>query len=418
VNLFGGRRRGSATATAGAAESRSLVGPELGLSDPALAAYMGIGGLNDAGVSVTETTALGSAAAYRSVRLIADTVAAMPMKSYRDDTDGRRESVKSIFDNPGGSLLTPYAWKQLVVTYMALHGAAPLLHIYNQAGGLDSFLPIHPSAVEVEYDQAAYGRRFKVTVGGRTSVYTESELTYVMAFSRDGIVGASPISLCRHAIGTGLAGDKAAARMFSSGMLIGGLVTPAEEIDPDQALEAMTDLKARISGVRNAGDLVMVNAALKVQAWTMSSEDAQFLETRQYGVEEIARIWGVPKELLSASGATSWGSGIQELVRGFARFTLPAYTTPLEEALSRLLSRRSAPGTLVEFEYAGLLKGTPADEIDLLIKQVDAGLLTVDEARAIRNMPPLPKKPAAPSADDSPGPPSEGDTDPSEEDTE
>jgi HK97 family phage portal protein len=384
---WGKRRQVSATATA-AVETRSFVGPELGLSDPALADYLGIGGLNDAGVPVTETSSLGSPAAYRSVRLIADTVAAMPMKSYRD-ADGRRETVASIFDNPGGALLTPYAWKQLVVTYMALHGAAPLLHVYNAAGALDSFLPIHPSEVTVEQVRGVHGRRFKIPAL-RAEPYTEAELTYVMAFSRDGISGASPISLCRHAIGTALAGDQAAARMFSSGMLIGGLVTPAEDMDPTQATEAITDLKARTSGVRNAGDIVMVNANLKVQPWTMTAEDAQFLESRQYGVEEIARIWGVPKELLSASGATSWGSGIQELVRGFARFTLPAYTTPLEEALSRVLARRSAPGTLVEFEYAGLLRGSPADEIDLLIKQVDAGLLTPDEARAIRNLPPIP----------------------------
>lgn len=380
------RRRAEAAVPA-PAETRSHTGPSFSLGDPALMDYLGLAGRNDAGVPVTESSSLGSAAAYRSVRLLADTVAAMSLKSYDDSEDGTRERVPSIFDNPGGHFLSPYAWKQLVVAYMALHGATPLLHMRNGGGGLEWLLPLHPSMVTVEFDPTTSRRLFIVEGAPRT--YTEADLTYVMAFSRDGIRGASPISLCRNAIGTGLAGDQAAARMFSSGMLIGGLVTPGDDVDPDQAAEALAGLKARTTGVRNAGDLALVNVALKIQPWTMTSEDAQFIETRQYGVEEIARIWGVPKELLSASGATSWGSGIQELVRGFARFTLPAYTTPIEEALSRLASIYATPA-IVEFEYAGLLKGTPAEEIDLLIKQVGAGLLTTDEARAIRNLPPLP----------------------------
>lgn len=364
--------------------TRSVVGPSYSIGDPALADFLGMGGSNDAGVSVTESSSLGVTAVYRSVRLIADTVAAMPMKSYRNVGDSR-ERVASIFDNPGGALLTPYAWKQLVATYMGLHGAAPLLHIYNGAGALDSLFPLHPSMVTVEYDQATHSRVFKVSVDGGVRVYTEADLTYVMAFSLDGIKGASPISLCRNAIGTTLAGDKAAARMFSSGLLLGGIVTPKEDLDEDQAEAILSGLKAKVSGVRNAGDIAIVNAALEFSPWTMNAEDAQFLQTRQYGVEEVARIFGVPKELLSASGATSWGSGIQELVRGFARFTLPGYTTPMEEAFSRLLSNPR----FVEFEYAGLLKGTPQDEINLLLAQTAGGLLTIDEARAIMNLPPL-----------------------------
>lgn len=379
--------------------TRSAVGPSYSIGDPALADFLGLGGSNDAGVSVTESSSLGVTAVYRSVRLIADTVAALPMKSYRNVDLDRRERVASIFDNPGGALLTPYAWKQLVVTYIGLHGAAPLLHIYNGAGALDSLFPLHPSMVTVEYDQATHSRLFKVRSDGGTQVYTEADLTYVMGFSLDGIRGASPISLCRNAIGTALAGDKAAARMFSSGLLLGGIVTPKEDLDEDQAEAILSGLKAKVSGVRNAGDIAIVNASLEFSPWTMNAEDAQFLESRQYGVEEVARIFGVPKELLSASGATSWGSGIQELVRGFARFTLPGYTTPMEEAFSRLLSNPR----FVEFEYAGLLKGTPQEEINLLLAQVAGNLITVDEARAIMNLPPL-ETPQPTPAEETPSP--------------
>lgn len=364
---------------------RSYVGPTYTLRDPALAEFLGLGGSSDAGVQVNETSALGVTAFYRGVRLIADTIGTLPLKTYRD-AGGVRSSVASFLDNPGGDFVTPYTWKQTVAAHLAVHGAAPLLHVYNQAGALAALVPLHPTLVGVEWDKDRQQRKFTVTVDGESRIYYPEDLTYVIAFTLDGVRGVSPITLERHALGTAIAGDKTAARMLANGMLIGGLVTPKEDMTEQQARDAMTGLKAKMTGTQNAGDLVMINAALQVQPWTMTAEDGQFLQSRQYQVEESARILGVPKELLSASGATSWGSGIQELVRGFSRFTLPAYTTPIEEALSRLL----ANPRFVEFEMAGLLQGTPADEIDLLIRQVQAGLLTADEARAIRNLPPLP----------------------------
>jgi HK97 family phage portal protein len=364
---------------------RSAPGPTVSIGDPALADFLGIGGANDSGENVNESTALGVTAFYRGVRLIADTIAALPLKTYRDTGDSNRENVGSFLDRPGGSFMTPYTWKQTVVAYGAMYGAAPLLHVYNDAGALDWLLPLHPSTVSVEWDEDAGERRFAVTVERERRVFTPADLTYVIFFTRDGIRGCGPLELHRNVLGSAIAGDKAAARMFANGLLLGGLVTPKEGLSDRQAVQALTGLKAKMTGTRNAGDLVMINAALDVQPWTMNAEDAQFLESRQYGVEEVARILGVPKELLSAAGATSWGSGIQELVRGFSRFTLPAYTTPLEESLSPLL----ANPRFCEFEYAGLMQGTPSQEIDLLIREVQNGILTVNEARAIRNLPPL-----------------------------
>lgn len=363
------------------------------MRDPALAEFLGLNGTSEAGVAVTESAALGVTAVYRSVRLIADTVASLPLKTYRDQ-GGVRQSVPSLLDNPGGEFMTPYTWKQTVCAYGALHGAAPLLHAYNEAGALAALIPLHPSLVAVDWDKDRQSRKFTVTIDGRQEVYWPEDLTYVIFFTLDGVRGESPIRVARNPIGTAIAGDKAAARMFMNGMLIGGLVTPSEDLTDDQALDALTGLKAKMTGTHTAGDLVMINAALKVQPWTMTAEDAQFLESRQYQVEEIARIFGVPKELLSAAGATSWGSGIQELVRGFGRFTLPAYTTPIEESLSRLLSNPR----FCEFEMAGLLQGTPAEEIELLIRQKEAGILTAAEVREIRNLPPLPgdEAPAVP----------------------
>lgn len=378
-------------------EERSYDGPSYNLGDPALAEYLGLAGRNDAGVSVNESSALGFTAVWRAVSIVSGTIAGLPLKTYRRDDQGNRVQVPSVFDNPGGRFFTPFEFKELVLVHLLLHGNAYLLHVYTEAGTLDSFFPLHPSMVSVRYVKDA-GFLYDVTADGTSKTYTADDLTHIRGMSTEGLKGLSPIAVARNAIGTGIAGDKAAARMFSSGMLIGGLVTPDESLTEEQATEAITGLKSKLTGTANAGDLVLINASLKVQPWTMTAEDGQFIQTRVHQIEEIARIFGVPPHLLGQTEKqTSWGTGVQEQNRGLARYTLAPWTSRIEERFSQLL----AQPRFVEFDYSGLLQAAPEIEIPLLIQQVQAGLLTIDEARKIRNLPPIetPSSPEQPPAE-------------------
>lgn len=358
-------------------------GPVLPVGDPALAGYLGFGGWNDSGEPVSECSSLSVTAVYRAVSIIASTVAGLPLKSYRDTDRGRIE-VSSVWDDPGAGMLTKYEFIHLCMVHMCLHGNAFLLHVYNGAGQLAGFFPIHPNLVHVKLVEGA--RIFCAQVPGVGPVeYTEDDMTQVMLFSTDGLTGESPISLARNAIGTTIAADRAAARMFKSGFMLGGVVTSDETLDEDDALAVMSGLKAKMSGANNAGDWAFVNASLKLNPWSMTAENAQFIESRTHQVTEIARMWGIPKVLLAEDGASTWGSGIAELDRGMAKYTLRAYTTPFEQRAT-VLTRGTS---FVEFDFAGLLQGTPAEEIELLARQIELGLLTLDEARAIRNLPPL-----------------------------
>jgi HK97 family phage portal protein len=358
------------------------------IQDPALAEYLNSGGWNDSGETVTERSALAFTAFWRGVQIIAGTIAGLPLKTYSDG-GGERTEVASIFDDPCPAYFTRFEWVQFVMVHLCVHGNAYLLHQYNEAGALASLFPLHPSMVHVK-NEPGVGRVFTVNIPGedwgQNLELTEDDITQVMGMSLDGLTGLSPISICRNSLGAGLAADKAAARMFSSGLMIGGLVTSDENLEEDDARAVVAGLKSKMGGVNNAGDLAFVNASLKISPWSMTSEDAQFLESRVHQVEEVARILGIPPHLLGQTEKqTSWGTGVAEQNRGLARYTLRNYTTPFEQRCSKLLSNPR----FVEFEYAGLLQAAPEVEIPLLIAQVQAGLLTMDEARAIRNLPPL-----------------------------
>jgi HK97 family phage portal protein len=367
-------------------------GPQMSIQNPSGWLSMQATG---AGVPVTELSALGSTAFYRGVSVIASTIATLPLKSYRTANDGARDQVPSVFDNPGAQFFTPFEWVELVMVHLVIHGNAYLLHLYSPSGTLVGFFPLHPLLVQPEWvcdkDGKIVGKRFKTNVGGQDTYHDETQMTQIMGLGCDGLRGLSVITVARDAIGTGLAGDKAAARMFASGMLVGGLVTTDDEsLTKEDGQALIADLKARLTGSNNAGDIALVNASLKFSPWTMSAEDAQFLESRQYQVEEISRLLGVPKVLLAEDGASSWGTGIGQLLSYMQKTTLVPWTERFQQRLSRLLA---APRH-VEFDYAGLLRGTPMEQTQLLAAQLDAGIIDVEEARASLNLPPKTPAPA------------------------
>jgi HK97 family phage portal protein len=365
------------------------------IGDPALAEYLGLSGVSLAGVSVTEQSALGLTAVYRAVALISGTIGGLPLKSYRTTADGIRERVATFLDNPGGpDGPTAYEWVELVLVHLLLHGNAYLRHLYNGGGAVIGLQILHPSAVTIRRVDAPWRVEYDILLSdGTKETLSSLDLTHIPALGTDGVKGIAPITACRQAIGTGLAGDQAAARMFGSSLLLGGIVSVAG-ITKEQAEEVKAGLQAKLTGVHHAGDIAVVNKDLTFSPWSMSPEDAQFIETRIHQVEEVARIFGVPPHLLGQTEKqTSWGTGVSEQNRGLARYTLAPWTTRIEQRLSRLLTRP----TTCEFDYAGLLQPAPDEEIRLLLEEVKGGLLTVDEARRIRNLPPLPAAAPAPA---------------------
>lgn len=369
----------------------------ISISDPRLAEYFNYGPPNMSGVSVNEGSALGITAVWRAVSLISATIAQLPMRTIRDTGDGQRQRVSSFLDNPGGPYgPTPFEWKETVLWHLLLHGNAFLAHVYGGAGQLMALAPFHPLAVTVrtphpdDKEQPVGGKWFDAHLDdGTFRTYDALTMTQIMGPSLDGIRGLSVISYHRNTLGTAIAGDRAAAKMFSAGLTVAGLVTPDED-DPDweDAESIRTEINGAMTGNANAGEIAVINKRLKFQQMTMSAEDAQFIESRQFSIEEVARIFGVPPfELMQTEKQTSWGTGIESQQRGLGRTVLSPWATRMEQRLSRLL----ANPRFVEFDFAGLERPDPKTEIELLMLQTGGKpILTVNEARAIRNLPPVP----------------------------
>lgn len=367
----------------------------LSISDPG--AYELLTGFSPLGVpSVSEDTALTLSAVFRAVSLVAGALGSLPLRTLEQTPDGTSVRSASVLDNPGLGIWTPFEWKELVGVYLLLHGGCPLHKIRGGGGQIIGYRPLHPRTVHVE--EAADrpgGRKFTVQLAdGTRKVMYGDEITYIPGLSLDGITGVSVITAARLGMGTAMAGDKAAHRSFVNGAMVAGMVTPDDDsvMELDDARAVKDVINRKVLGPENAGDIPVINRKLKFTQWTLSAADAQFLESRTFSIDEIGRWFGIPPHLLGLTEkSTSWGTGIAEQNRGLARYTLTTWTSRIEQRLTADIPA----GKTAEFDYSAFVAPSPEDEIGLLIDQVNAGLLTLNEARRIRNMPPLPPETGA-----------------------
>jgi HK97 family phage portal protein len=396
----------------------------ISIADPTLAALFTPGGVVDlAGVTVGETSALGLSAMFRALSLISGTLAGLPLDSWRDKGEGKKEKVASVFDDPDGpDGQTKFEWVETAFLHQLLHGRCGALKVRTEAGALVGLPLVHPLSFRVEQPSLeehrnpeklpAGGVWFVVTLDDTSQVKLDAgDFWYAPAASLGGQIGAGLLTYARASLSTSIAADRAAAKVFSSGALISGLATPADEgLDiSDDIPKIRAELDRNVLGYENAGTIALVNRRLQFTPWTMTAQQAQFLESRQFQVEETARWTGVPPHLLMQTDKqTSWGTGVDEQNRGLSRYVLGHWAQRFEQRASRLLARPR----WCSFDFAGLERPNHAVEVDIDLKQVAGGVMTEDEYRAKRGWDPLPKPDPKPAPVPGGTPDGEDDDDP------
>lgn len=361
---------------------------------------------------VTEKNAMGLSAFYRAVTLISGQLAMLPLESFTTGPAGDApKRVASIFDNPDTDEgQTPFEWKETLFLHLLLHGRTGAVKVRTQAGGLARLALVHPLTFTVRAPSPKDYRDSRLPAGGlwfdvrladgTTKRLDGNDFWYLPGASLDGVETQGLIRTAQQSMGTTRAADRAAYKMFTKGALISGLAVPADEEDITADVpEIRKELDRATGGAENAGGIAIVNRRLNLLPWTMTASDAQFLQSRQFQIEEIARWTGVPPHLLmQTEKQTSWGTGVEEQNRAMGRTVLGPWATRFEERASRLLARPRS----VRFDFTRLERPSPDREIELDLQQVGAGVMTVDEYRAKRGWPALPAQGPAPdpAADD------------------
>lgn len=357
------------------------------IGDPAFAAWF-LGA--SSGEAVTPTSILALSAVQRAVQVIAGPIAGLPLRTYERHGD-ERERIESVFDDPypGADGMTGFEWVETVVLHELLYRDAFLWHEDVDRGGyVSAFRPLLPSTIE-KVERVAGRKRFTYHEDGEERVVGTDLITHIPGPSLDGLRGHPMILAARAMFSGALSGDKAAQNVLNRGIRIAGIMTPEdseEDLSLDDAKVILEDIRQSAAGPEHAGDISVINRRLKLTPWpSQSNAEAQWHETRREVLGDVGRIFGVPPHLLNdTEKQTSWGTGVAEQTLNFARFTLMGWTSRIEQRLTQKLPR----GQFVEFDYKGLLQGTPLEEIGILLDQINAGLIDIDEARRVLNLPP------------------------------
>lgn len=251
-------------------------------------------------------------------------------------------------------------------------------------------LPIPSDAVTCERNND-WSLKYTVDFGTGQGLQAvpESNMLHVRFRSLDGYRGISPIAYAREAIGLALATEKHGARLFRNGARPGGVLEHPAKMSPEAAARFKEQWQAAFSG-ENAHKTALLEEGMKFNALSMTSEDAQYLETRKFQTADIARIFRVPLHMIQETEkSTSWGSGIEQMTIGFTRFTLLPWLVRWEQAISRCMIGRDERDTVTpRHSVEGMERGDFKSRFAGYQIAIASGILSPNEVRALENMNP------------------------------
>ena len=325
-------------------------------------------GRSAAGQAVNERSAMQMSAVYACVRILAESIASLPLHFYRyNDAGGKEKAVNHplywlLHDEPNPEM-SSFSFRETLMTHLLLWGNAYAQIIRNGRGEVIALYPLMPDRMTVDRD--ARGRIYYEytrsdsdanTLGKKSSVILSPEdVFHIPGLGFDGLVGYSPIAMAKQAIGMGLACDEYGAAFYQNGAQPGGVLEHPNVVkDPKRVRESWN---AIYQGSRNAHRIAVLEEGMTYKPITISPEQAQFLETRKFQIDEIARIFRVPPHMIGDLEKSSF-SNIEQQSLEFVKYTLAPWISRWEQAIQRsLLLNSERKRYFARFNVEGLLRG-------------------------------------------------------------
>lgn len=345
----------------------------------------------------TERTALTVSAIYASVNLIAGALAALPVNIYRVNIeDGERDRIHNdnlhwVFNEQMSPRWTAASGWEFLCQSLLLHGDAFAV-IERRGGAPVGLTPIHPQRVTVavwpDGSRLVYAIEAEVIAGkkGTGQVYDQDDVLHVPGFGFDGLRGLSPL---RHALrmtgASSIAMQDFSANFFANSARPDYALSTDLKLNPEDVSDLREEIDRKHQGTANAHRPMLLHGGLKFMAITMPMKDMELVAMRQFQIEEIARIYGVPPFMIGHNEkTTSWGSGVEAMAVGFVRFTLRQHLNKFQNEINRKLFRTAS--RVAEFDTTDLERADTKSFFESLRIGVgragEPQIMTVNEARA------------------------------------
>ena len=378
----------------GVRAARAMVGDSAsfaGFDDPAFLEFMrgGLGTGTAAGISVTPKAALRNTAVLRSVSLLSFSIGMLPLHLIDKKTKGTaNHSLHRLLHRRPNTWQTSFEFRTFMQQRALTKGDAFALKVRSG----NKVLQLVPLANCEPKQNPDWSVSYVVTrKDGSQVTYAQDQIFHLRyGLSEDGVTGLSLVEQAAEAIGLALSAERAAARMFSKGMIVGGVMKHPGKLS-SEAYNRLKESMQEDAGADNAHAWKVLEEGMDMVPFQAPGRDGQGLEHRQNQVEEIARVFGVPRPLLMM-GETSWGSGIDVLGQLFVRYSLNPWFEAWQQAIERdLLTEVEADLYEAKFNAGGLLRGSMKDQADFFAKGLGAGghqpFLHPDEPREWLDLP-------------------------------
>lgn len=330
---------------------------------------------------------------YACARLLAGTVSSLPLMVFKEDSRGNRKVDRGsrlwtiLHDQPNAVMTASDFWQAMILQW-ALRGNAYAQIMRDSVGDVISLWPLSSDQMTVFSDKQTGRLVYQYVRDSETYDLTPDQVLHIKDIGT-GILGFSKLEFMGSSVQEAMATQKYTMQNAQNFGRPSGILTVDHVLDRKKG-QADAVGRALGSFKSESGKLIVLEADMKFQQVALTPEQSQLLESRKYGVEEICRWFGVPPVLIGASGATTWGSGIAEIVSGFHKFTLNPLLKSIEQALeSRILRAEERGAVVIEFNLDAFFRGDLQSRYAAYATAVQNGFKTRNEVRALENDPPL-----------------------------
>ena len=357
-------------------------------------------GGSTSGKTVTERSAMQMTAVYSCVRILAEAIAGLPLHVYRYNSDGGKTMAldhplyRLLHDEPNPEM-SSFVFRETLMTHLLLWGNAYAQIIRNGKNEIVALYPLMPNKMSVDRDESGhlyytYYRGSDEAIKNKEFAVTlqPSDVLHIPGLGFDGLVGYSPIAMAKNAIGMAIACEEYGAKFFANGAAPGGVLEhPGTIKDPQRVRESW---QSTFGGSGNANKIAVLEEGMKYTPIGISPEQAQFLETRKFQINEIARIFRVPPHMVGDLEKSSF-SNIEQQSLEFVKYTLDPWVIRWEQSIQRsLLSRDEKAVYFVKFNLEGLLRGDYQSRMNGYAIGRQNGWMSANDIRELENLDRIP----------------------------
>ena len=349
-------------------------------------------GTSGSGKAVTAQSAIQLSTVYACVRVISETVASLPLGVYEATDQGNEKATdhplyRLLHDEPN-SEMTSFVLREVMLAHLLLWGNSYCQIIRSGRNRITGLYPLLPDKMNVDRDKAGVLTYAYTTSSGVTVYLAPEDVLHIPGLGFDGVMGYSPIALEKNAIGLGIASEEYGSKFFSNGARPSGILTHPNTVKNPKALRESWN--AAYGGSTNANRVAILEEGMEFKPLSIPNNEAQFLETRKFQVDEICRIFRVPPHLVGNLEHATF-SNIEHQSIDFAVHTIRPWLVRIEQSMNRALFSESEKGRFyVAFNMDGLMRGDYKSRMEGYAIARQNGWMSANDIRALENQNPIP----------------------------